>query len=288
MTQEGRSIKNLRNEFEQIYNSSIIGGGFFKSDDYYRRDKERYWRSLEIFCTLDIPRPARILEIGGGQMAVLCTKLFNDECVVGDISDQFVAPILKQGISFTKYDLMSDRNEVDGQNFDVVILLEVIEHIPLPAYVLFERIKRCLQSGGTLFLTTPNLFRLRNLIRMFLGIEFFDRFMLPQPGQGLGHQLEYSANHLSWQIERSGMTRIFIEHDELRARWSFAKGADCPAPVSSASPTVNLAGRTRCCSSCITVGRNLRQKKFRERRSSCRRMTAVINAEYLPRLGIPR
>ncbi|MDO8944621.1 MAG: hypothetical protein Q7U75_15670, partial [Desulfobacterales bacterium] len=44
---------------------------------------------------------------------------------------------------------------------------------------------------------------------------FLDRFMLPQPGQGLGHQLEYSANHLSWQIERAGMSRIFIEHDEL-------------------------------------------------------------------------
>ncbi|MEH2557280.1 SAM-dependent methyltransferase [Bradyrhizobium algeriense] len=215
MIKSKRQITNLRPDFERIYASCIIGAGFFESDDYYRHDQERYWRSLEIFCELDLPRPARILEIGGGQMAVMCSKLFNDECVVGDISDQFIAPIERQNIPFIPYNLMSDEEHSAKGAFDAVVLLEVIEHVPVPAYVLFERIKRLLKPGGILFLTTPNLFRLRNLIRMFLGIEFLDRFLLPQPGQGLGHQLEYSANHLDWQLERAGLSKIFIQHDEL-------------------------------------------------------------------------
>jgi hypothetical protein len=72
-----------------------------------------------------------------------------------------------------------------------------------------------LKPQGILFMTTPNLFRLRNLIRMFLGMEFLDRFMVPQPGQGLGHQLEYSANHLQWQLEHAGMDVVMLAHDSM-------------------------------------------------------------------------
>jgi hypothetical protein len=102
-----------------------------------------------------------------------------------------------------------------GEAFDVVFLLEVIEHIPLPGYIVMDRIKPLLKPSGIVFLTTRNLFRVRNLIRMFLGIEFLDRFMIPEPGQGLGHQLEYSADHLRWQLERAGMEIVMLEHDSL-------------------------------------------------------------------------
>jgi SAM-dependent methyltransferase len=101
------------------------------------------------------------------------------------------------------------------EKFDLIILLEVIEHIPLPPHVVIERIKTLLNSGGILFITTPNLFRIRNLIRMFMGIEFLDRFTLPEPGQGLGHQHEYSADHLSWQIQRAGLDVVLLKHDQF-------------------------------------------------------------------------
>jgi SAM-dependent methyltransferase len=215
MTAASRATKMLRTPFDEIYASRIVGAGFFESDEYYRRDKERYWRSLELFCSLDIPLPAKILEIGGGQMAVLCKTLFNDECVVGDISENFTSPLREVGIRFVSYNLMNERNEIDSGQFDVVMLLEVIEHVPIPAYVLFQKIQKLLKPGGVLFLTTPNLFRLRNLIRMFLGIEFLDHFLLPEPGQGPGHQLEYSAAHLQWQFGRAGMSLILLRHDEL-------------------------------------------------------------------------
>lgn len=216
MAEDGqRCIKRMRSQFDEIYDSCIVGSGFFESNQYYKHEKERYWRSLELLCQLNIPTPAEILEIGGGQLALLCKKLFGDDCVVADISEKYVSPLRKYGIEFVTFNLMNPEAGKIERKFDVIILLEVIEHIPLPAYVVIERIKPLLKQGGIVFLTTPNLFRIRNLIRMFLGIEFLDRFMSPEPGQALGHQLEYSANHLRWQLERAGMEVLMLKHDRL-------------------------------------------------------------------------
>jgi hypothetical protein len=215
MIDRRRPLENLRPHFDKIYDSCIVGSGFFESDDYYRNEKERYWRSLELLCTLNLGTPARMLEIGGGQMSVLCKNLFSDECIVADISRQYVASLQKSGIELITFNLMDSETNKLGKEFDIVVLLEVIEHIPIPAYVLMERLKSLLAPNGVVFLTTRNLFRVRNLIRMFLGIEFLDRFSSPEPGESLGHQLEYSADHLRWQMERAGMQILLLREDSL-------------------------------------------------------------------------
>jgi SAM-dependent methyltransferase len=208
-------MDNIRSRFDLVYDSCIVGAGFVESDEYYRLEKERYWRSLTLLCQLDFGPQVKLLEIGGGQLAVLFKKLFDQDCTVADISTRYVTPLERVGVEFFEYNLL-DRPPVEREGvFDIVILLEVIEHIPVPAYVVFERIKLFLRSSGVMFLTTPNLFRMRNLIRMILGIEYLDHYQLPDAKQGLGHQLEYSAEHLHWQLERAGMQVIMIEHDEL-------------------------------------------------------------------------
>jgi SAM-dependent methyltransferase len=215
MLVRGRPIKEMRSRFDEIYDTCIVGVGFAESDEYYKLDKERYWRSLVLLCQLDIPNPARLLEIGGGQIALLFKKLFNDDCVVADLSERYISPIRKEGLRFFQYNLLNPRSCGHQEEFDIVVLLEVVEHIPVPAHVVFDRIKRFMRPNGILFLTTPNLFRIRNLVRMFFGVEFLDHFDIPDSDRGMGHQLEYSAAHLRWQLERAGMQIIMLKHDEL-------------------------------------------------------------------------
>ena len=45
-----RSIGHLRSKFDEIYNTKIVGGGFFEFDEYKRNEKERYWRTLQLLC----------------------------------------------------------------------------------------------------------------------------------------------------------------------------------------------------------------------------------------------
>jgi 2-polyprenyl-3-methyl-5-hydroxy-6-metoxy-1,4-benzoquinol methylase len=209
------SIASLRSAFDRIYDDRIVSGGFFESDEYYRNEKERYWRTLQLLSRVMPSAPARVLEIGGGQIALLCKELFGDDCTVGDISEQFIRPIRNSGIGFLEFDLIGTDTQKIQKEFDIILLLEVVEHIPLPVYVIMEKLKPLVAPGGLIFLTTPNLFRLRNLARMLLGTEFLDRFMLPTKGRSLGHQLEYSADHLKWQLERASLDVVMLLHDSL-------------------------------------------------------------------------
>jgi hypothetical protein len=72
-----------------------------------------------------------------------------------------------------------------------------------------------MRGDGMLFVTTPNLYRLRNVIRLALGMRVFDHFLIPNRGQSIGHPFEYSAEHLSWQITQAGFTEPAVAYKQL-------------------------------------------------------------------------
>lgn len=55
----------------------------------------------------------------------------------------------------------------DSDSFDSVVFAEVLEHLSEPAAAL-EEISRILESGGRLYLTTPNPFSLYRYLRHYL------------------------------------------------------------------------------------------------------------------------
>lgn len=207
-----------RQAFDELYRTLILEGDFFEDDEYYVRERPRYFRTLQLLLERlnqrDDLSQLEILEVGGGQIALLMRGLFGCKVVIADVNQQYGDSLMRHGIEFRPCDLLHD-DLPDRNRFDAVIMCEVIEHLPVPPYKILPKVASWMKSGALIFLTTPNLYRLRNCIRLFLGMRVFDTFFIPDRGQPIGHPLEYSAEHLAWQLEHAGFGDIQVLHRQL-------------------------------------------------------------------------
>jgi cyclopropane fatty-acyl-phospholipid synthase-like methyltransferase len=203
--------------FDAAYDEFVRPGGFHELDNYYDISRDRYLLTLGYLADIDLPPNPKVLDVGGGQMAILAAKLLGVDATIGDISEEYRAPADKAGIGFAVCNLLDDDPPAFKGAFDLVVLAEVVEHLPMPPYLVLKKVRSWLKPGGALLVTTPNLFRLRNLARMVRGRDLFDRFMMPRDNVSLGHQTEYSAPHLGWHIREAGFTLERMEHDQLGA-----------------------------------------------------------------------
>jgi len=197
-------------EFDRVYDRCILERHFVEDPAYYEAERRRFFATMRDIARLGLGPGTRTLDIGGGIMAVLLKELFGHDAHVGDVNERAAGDVEAAGLSFVHVDLFRDPPEVT-ERFDLVVLTEVIEHIPQPPYIVFGRIAAYLKPGGVLFLTTPNGHRLRNLVRMALGREILDIYRYPEPGEALGHQHEYRLRQMLWQVVRAGYSTVFAE-----------------------------------------------------------------------------
>jgi SAM-dependent methyltransferase len=199
--------------FDTAYHDVVMAGSWQESTDYYPRYRSRYEAVLRVFARMSRDEPVDLLEIGGGQLAALATRMWKDRSTVGDLTDTCFPTLRAEGVDTFVCNLA--KNDLPaGASFDVILLSEVIEHLPVPGHIALRRLRGALRPGGFLVCTTPNLYRLRNVVFLALGRPIFDHF--DEPGDaGSGHVLEYSAEHLYWQFEQAGFTDIQLSLQEF-------------------------------------------------------------------------
>ncbi|NJK89712.1 MAG: class I SAM-dependent methyltransferase [Myxococcales bacterium] len=149
-----------------------------------------------------------ILDIGSGQFALLAKELLRLQPHVADITDAYQRDLEALGVGFVQANLAAGGIPGD-RRYDLIILAEVLEHVPRPPVTVLTDLFDRLERRGHLVLTTPNVFRLRNLLRMLRGKDMLDPFNVTTPEAPLGHFVEYSLNHLKDYVLRAGFV---IEH----------------------------------------------------------------------------
>lgn len=106
----------------------------------------------------------RLLDVGCGYGQLLQTAKDEGWDAAGiDLSEAAVVLCQRRGLAAHRTDFF-DRT-LDEQRFDVIVMSELIEHVPSPQRFL-KRAEELLSAGGVLYLTTPNF---GSLARRILG-----------------------------------------------------------------------------------------------------------------------
>ncbi|HZM00038.1 MAG TPA: class I SAM-dependent methyltransferase, partial [Planctomycetota bacterium] len=191
------------------YERWIVRGRFNELPEYYPRYRSRYQGLLERFAAHASPEPCEVLDLGGGQCALLCRVLWGDRAAAADVATGHLDYLRDNGVETARWNLARDETPF-ARRFDFVFFSEVIEHLPVPGHVALERLRRVLAPGGLLLCTTPNFYRLRNVVYVATGQRIYDHFKLPEEGP-LGHVIEYDEPRLRWQLERAGLEVVRLE-----------------------------------------------------------------------------
>ncbi len=202
-------------EFDTTYDRFVCRDeNQFGGRAYHVRYRSRYKECIRRFAALTPPHPVEVLDVGGGQLALMCMKLWGDRGVVADLPGPHLSYMAEHGVEMNHWNVCKDEPPFAAK-FDFVFFSEVIEHLPIPGYIVLERLRKVLKPGGVIICTTPNLFRLRNVVFMATGQRIFDFFQYPDTDIALGHVLEYSRDHLDWQFKKAGFTQYQVEYSQM-------------------------------------------------------------------------
>lgn len=199
--------------FDRSFAALAFDNRWQEVPEYYPRYRSRYETILLRYAKHAPPHAVDVLDIGGGQLSYLALSLWGDHACVADIDTSNFEALGNRGIHTFQWDVARDDPPAD-RRFDAIFFSEVIEHLPVPGHIVLRRLRVLLRPGGLLLCSTPNLYRLRNIVYLIRGQQVFDHF--DRPGErGYGHVLEYSAEHLAWQFGRAGFVGYSVERRDF-------------------------------------------------------------------------
>jgi SAM-dependent methyltransferase len=153
----------------------------------YRGHRYRLWKSIQIIAEhTPSDRPLRVLELGSAPyfFSALMFNYFEHEVIGSNVQAgviprkaeriEKVTVKLRHGpdgridaLPVYLFNFELDRFPFEDGEFDLVICMEVIEHLAYsPSHMLAEA-HRVLKPGGIFLLTTPNAIDLNKTVRMF-------------------------------------------------------------------------------------------------------------------------
>lgn len=149
--------------------------------------------------TLDlVPSRSVVLDVGCniGYVGKRLTKELSCICDGVDYNDKFLAKARKVGYRNTyKLDLYNTDFSL-GLCYDVLLFLDILEHLPQPQAVLKKFVRENLKKNGLVIICLPNIARLEFRVRHFLGDFSYEK-------SGILHQ-----DHLRFFTKNSALAMI--------------------------------------------------------------------------------
>ena len=171
---------------------------------YFAFQARRYPSIIQFIAPLAPLHGRKVLDLGGGVggLAVALHAVYGGDYHLAEVGTPR-PPALEVGPRFgiTAYHAV-ELGDPAGlaalpADYDLILLVEVVEHLFGNPLFLFRALHDHLRPGGHLLITTPNQARLTNRIRLVLGRSIKDAHRYPRnPGEVNGHVIEYTRKEL--------------------------------------------------------------------------------------------
>lgn len=195
-----------------------------QEEKYFWTHEDRYHFILEQIEETAKEKKLRILDIGcfpyhiGKALELLGHEVFG--------ISSYHEPIKQKNIAILNVE--KDKFPYENNSFDMVLLNEVIEHLPQSPIISLKEIHRVTKKGGYIMITTPNISRSINRVKAMLGksIMYPIDVFFEEDGRGNNiyhrHNREYTLSELetlvaktSWKIEKKS---YFTSYTPFRKR----------------------------------------------------------------------
>lgn len=145
----------------------------------YLQMQREHWKEV-ILATLRWSPGNRVAEVGVayGQHLLLLAREFGFSVSAFELPvniDCYCQALKAEGIAVVGCDLHGMGALPMSPDCDFVICSEVVEHLFVDIETTLNRLSSLVRLGGRILLTTPNIYRLSNLRRMFHGYNLCER-----------------------------------------------------------------------------------------------------------------
>lgn len=198
-----KPIKQINDHIAELENTSKLSYMTGSDKDaelkYLIHNKDRFCSALENTdqLLLNNPKKRQLLDIGTSPLTFILKKRYpHIQISTLDISDNMKKRCQKAKIKFIKANLNTTSLPNDTK-YDLVIFLEVLEHLKSDHTLILEWIAKILKPRGICLLQTPNKYSTKALLLKLVGLPIWDLLSKrPDYSPEFAHFKEYSLTEL--------------------------------------------------------------------------------------------
>lgn len=185
--------------------------------DYFLFHKERYLKLLNILSEYS-QKDNVVLDIGSAYNHILEALFFKGYTKLHAVDFKHVVDSYNSceelpKIDFRACDLSVDKLPFEEDVFDLAMMTETLEHFNFHPLSVFEEVNRVLKDGGFFIVTTPNLIRLNNRIKLLIGQSVNSD--IKKPYREGTHHREYNMNEISYLFNETGFNVVLSNYDNF-------------------------------------------------------------------------
>lgn len=173
---------------------------------HFLENRERIIYTIEFLKKSGI-RGKSVCEMGAGGIALACKQELKADVDVYDCSEWFKPVYDKFSIPWNFLNLNDPSSFINlKHSYDIILVCEVIAHIGYWPVNILTQFKSALKQGAMLVITTQNLHRLSNRIRMLVGKRIFANFVPEE--LIMAHLREYTPEEVAFLLQRAGFPEV--------------------------------------------------------------------------------